>query len=123
MSFSTDEIARAALADAVASLESAGHDPTDFVGALERYAHAVSDAALLRDRWTRRGRPMLGTGSAAQLVEHAMFRAMRDAEIHAAKMGDALMLTPASRAGKRVGGHPAGVGQAADRRPGLRKVK
>ena len=107
-----------ALADATRTLEAIGEDPGTSVAALERYARAAADAALLRRRWESRGSPTTTTGSAKQLVVHPMVEAVRKAEREAADLGERLGLTPAARRamGRRVtGGYPAGQGRAPDR--------
>jgi len=121
MTFCYTDASERATADATRTLEANGQDPTEYVDAIDRYARACADAALLRYRWDRKGRPMIGTGSTGQRVEHAMFRALRDAEEVAAKMGERLLLTPASRAGRRLGGRPQGFSPAADR-PNIRRA-
>jgi hypothetical protein len=120
--FSYSDTMERATADAVKALEAMGEDPTLNLGALERYARACADAALLRHRWDRKGRPMIGTGSTGQRVEHAMYKALREADDFAAKMGERLMLSPGARAGRRTGSKPMGIAQAADRRPQIRRA-
>jgi 3-hydroxyisobutyrate dehydrogenase-like beta-hydroxyacid dehydrogenase len=121
MLFSYAETTEMATAEATRALEASGADPTDFVDAIDRFARACADAALIRHRWDRKGRPVIGTGSTGQKVEHALFKALREAEEVAAKMGERLMLTPATRAGRRLGGRPQGMSPAADR-PTIRRA-
>jgi hypothetical protein len=114
----------AALADASRTLEAIGEDPTASVAALDRYARACADAALVRHRWEVDEMPTASVGSTKQLVAHPMVEAVRKAEREASDLGEKLGLTPAARRAmsRRVtGGHPIGVGQAPDRAP-IRRV-
>jgi Phage terminase, small subunit len=114
----------AALADASRTLESIGDDPALSVGALERYARACADAALLRRRWESRGCPTSSAGGNGQVTVHPLVEGIRKAEREAADLGERLGLTPAARRamGRRVtGGHQVGEGRAPDRAP-IRRV-
>ena len=112
-----------AIADASRVLEAIGDDPTLSTGAIERYARAVSDAALLRSRWERRGSPAMTTGSVGQAKTHPAIRAIQEAERAAADYAERLGLTPSARKAlaRRVG-HPVGAGQSPDRRTVVRLV-
>jgi hypothetical protein len=115
----------AALGDASRTLESIGEDPTLSTAAIERYARACADAALLRARWRRRGSPTLSTGSSQQVVVHPTVEGIRKAEREANDLGERLGLTPAARRamGRRVtGGHPTGASQAPDRTAPIRRI-
>lgn len=113
----------AALADASRTLERIGEDPTLSAAALERYARACADAALLRARWERKGSPTMTIGSVGQAKVHPLVEGIRKAEREAADLAERLGLTPSARKAlaRRVG-HPVGAGQAADRRAVVRLV-
>lgn len=112
-----------ALADATRTLEQIGEDPTLSAAALERYARACGDAALLRHRWRKRGSPAMTEGSTGQVVAHPLLETIRKAEREAAELAERLGLTPSARKAlaRRVG-HPVGAGQAPDRRTSIRRI-
>jgi hypothetical protein len=119
-----DEAFSAALAEASQTLERIGEDPALSAAALERYARACADAALLRYRWEGRGSPTSALGSTGQAIVHPLVEGIRKAEREAADLGDRLGLTPAARKSlaRRVG-HPVGAAQAPDRAAPIRRVK
>jgi phage terminase small subunit len=109
--------------EAISTLRAVGEDPELSAGAIGRYARLVDDAEWVRKRWIRAKRPTKTMGSQGQTVIHPFLKAMQDAEEHAARAAERLGLTPSGRqAVKRGPGRPMGSSQAADRRPGLRKV-
>jgi len=95
--------------EATDTLTALGDDPELSKGAIERYARAVEDAAVLRAEWNALGRPGLSFGSTGQLVRHPLSIELRDAEEHASKLASKLGLDPQSRKGKRRPGRPPGV--------------
>ena len=113
----------AALADASQTLEAIGENPALSSAALERYARACADAALLRARWRRKGSPSTTSGSTGQLVMHPYIEGIRKSEREAAELAERLGLTPSARKAlaRRVG-HPVGAGQAPDRRSSIRRI-
>jgi hypothetical protein len=118
MSIDCDVTFATALADATRTLEAIGEDPTTSTAAMERYARACADAALMRRRWVSMGSPTKTSGSTGQLVVHPMVEGVRKAEREAADLGDRLGMTPASRRAmsRRVtGGRPLGATSAPDR--------
>jgi hypothetical protein len=113
-----------ALSEATATLERLGEDPTLSTAALERYARAEADAALVRARWEARQRPVSGTGSMGQAVPSHFLEIIRRTEREAADYGDRLGLTPAARkAIARKVGRPLGSTTAPDRGQQIRRIK
>jgi len=103
------------------ALEAVGGDASGEVREpLERYARAADLAGMLREEWTKSGRPATSTGGATgkALVPHPLVKMMAEAEQEAAKLYEQL-LRPAPAAGgvRRGPGRPIGSVSAPDRRP------
>jgi phage terminase small subunit len=112
--------ARESFDHAVAALTALGDDASHYADAIETFAHASERAALIRAAWEDAGRPMLRSGSGPARA-HPLVKAMQDAEVHAANLGAALLLDPASRARAQRAGWRKGSARAPDRQPrGLR---
>jgi phage terminase small subunit len=112
--------ARESFDHAVAALTALGDDASHYADAIERYALANATAELVRAAWEDAGRPMLRSG-AGPARSHPLVKAMQDAEVHAANLGAALLLDPASRAKAGRAGWRKGSARAPDRQPrGLR---
>lgn len=108
----------AALADASRTLEAIGEDPTLSTAALERYARACADAALMRHRWEIKHSPTSSVGSTGQLIVHPMVEGIRKCEREAAELAERLGLTPSARRAmsRRVtGGRTLGDARSPDR--------
>lgn len=117
-----DDAGRTAFAEAVATLEANGEDPTLYASLVVAYARLRDDVATLRAAWDMDGRPTYSVGSTGQLAVHPMVKGIHDAEKAATDSGAALGITPASRSkmSKRPG-VTLGTNTARDR-IGIRKA-
>ena len=86
----------------------------DMSKAENRFAEAVADLTLFRQRWNKEGRPNFAVGSKGQLVAHPLIALIRQAERAVEAMD-----VPA--AGRR-GGRPVGASSAPDRKRGQLKL-
>ena len=115
---------RAAFERAVAALVELGEDPAMSRDAVERYSRAVDMLATIRRAWVAHGRPALATGSKGQPVRHPLVAEIESQERHVLTLGEALLLTPASRSRAQRGGWRRGQARSPDRQPRrLRAVK
>jgi P27 family predicted phage terminase small subunit len=120
---------RAAWREAVATLGELGEDAELSVGAVERYAFAVSAWRELERQWLEAGRPATSLGGSTGTVEvpHPLVAQVERARLHAADMAERLGLDPQARRrlSRRAGaGRPQGAASAADRAaPPRRRLK